>query len=246
MENQASTPGRCEEVGLKELESRLQQVLDHVAGACRKVGRSPDEVELIAISKKHPAKCIEMFAKAGQIAFGESYVQEALEKQQLLASLASRIQWHFVGGLQSNKAKLVTGNFSLIHSVDSLKLAQKISAKAVASHQRQPVLLQVNIAAEKQKSGVETDGVFPIAQAMQALEGIELMGLMILPPYCENPEEARPYFKMLREMKRRLDKEWQRPLPHLSMGMSHDYVQAVEEGATLIRVGTVLFGPRPY
>lgn len=246
MENHSSKSDMREGVEQKELEARLQAVLDHVGSACQKVGRSPDEVTLVAISKKHPAQCIEMFAKAGQRAFGESYVQEALEKQEVLEHLTPGVQWHFVGGLQSNKAKLVAGKFSLIHSVDSIKLAQKISDKALAFKQKQPILLQVNIAGEEQKSGAETSNALSIAKAMLTLEGVELRGLMILPPYCENAEDARPYFKKLRELKEALEEDLRISLPHLSMGMSHDYVQAVEEGATLIRVGTALFGPRPY
>jgi hypothetical protein len=229
-----------------EAAQRLERVLDSVRDACRSTGRSPDEVALLAVSKKHGPEKVRALAEAGQADFGESYVQEALGKQEELADLAGRIRWHFVGGLQSNKARQAAGRFALIHSVDSAKLARKLSARAEELGQRQAVLMQVNVAGEAQKSGTGPDAALRLAEDMAGLKGLDVQGLMTMPPHLEDPEAVRPYFAALRRLRDTLRDGLGLGLPQLSMGMSHDFVQAIEEGATIVRVGTALFGPRPY
>lgn len=222
---------------------RLANVREGMARAAAKSGRNPGEVRLVAVSKGQPAAAVAEAHAAGQVVFGESYVQEALAKREVLAGLA--VEWHFVGGLQANKAKHVAGRFGLVHSVDSLSLAQLLHKKAQALGLVQAVLLQVNIAGEIRKHGVAEADLPALAEAVPGLPGLLLAGLMVMPPYDQDPERSRPYFARLRELRDRLAARLGRGLPHLSMGMSHDHAVAIEEGATLVRVGTAIFGPRP-
>lgn len=221
---------------------RLERVRARIEQACRRAGRDPASVTLVAVSKTHPAPDVAALARAGQGLFGESYVQEALPKQDELAGLGLR--WHFIGRLQKNKVKYIAGRFELIHSVDSLDLAQMLHKKSVEKGVIQPVLLQVNLACEAAKAGCALDETGPLAEAVAALPGLSLKGLMLMPPWDENPEAGRPLFARARELRGELSARLGAPLPELSMGMSHDLEQAVEEGATLVRVGTDLFGPR--
>lgn len=239
---------------MSELGQRLADVREEIAGAARAAGRDPASVGLVAVSKFHPAASVAEAFAAGQVSFGESYVQEALAKMAGLPGLA--LDWHLVGGLQSNKAKYVAGRFGLIHSLDSAKLARALS-RALAERAGdqdhglppraavQEVLLQVNLAGEEQKSGVAEAGVRALAEEVMGLPGLRLSGLMILPPWDPDPELSRPSFARLRELRDRLARELGLPLPHLSMGMSGDFAVAVAEGATLVRVGTRIFGERP-
>lgn len=232
-----------EEARKKELAERLADVKESLAQAATRAGRKPEDVGLVAVSKLHLAADIKSLYDEGQIDFGENYVQESLGKQELLAELP--IRWHFIGGLQSNKAKSVAGNFELVHSVDSLKLAKKLAAKA---HERgivQKVLIQASLAGELQKSGVEEDGLTELVEMAHGLDGLSVHGLMTLPPFFDDPEGARPYFARLRELRDTVEKRLGITLPHLSMGMTGDFVPAVEEGATLVRIGTRIFGARP-
>lgn len=228
----------------QELAERMAHVQDEVARAAENCGRNPDEVAIVAVSKIHPAEAIRALNASNQIDFGENYVQEALGKQETLADLD--IRWHFIGGLQSNKAKYVAGKFALVHSVDSLKLAKMLHKKASELGVVQDILVQVNIAGEEQKSGVTEHGLFELADGIMGLDGLRLAGLMTMPPFFDEPERARPVFARLRELREALEPKLGIQLPHLSMGMTGDFVPAVEEGATLVRIGTRIFGQRPY
>ena len=231
----------------EELVRNLNAVRARMAAACARSGRAPDSVRLVAVSKFHPARDIAVLAAAGQREFGESYVQEALIKQQELSG--ADILWHFVGGLQTKKAKSAAGRFVLIHSVDSEKLARELARRAADEHVLQPVLIEVNLAGEEQKAGIPEDELDGLAGIVASLRrnglGLDLQGLMCLPPMFDAPEEARPFFAHLRELRDGLAARLGLPLPHLSMGMTGDFEAAIEEGATIIRVGTCIFGPRP-
>lgn len=226
--------------------TRLAEVKRRMAAACERCGRAPESVRLVAVSKFHPASDIAALAACGQREFGESYVQEALAKQDAL--VGQDILWHFVGGLQTKKAKAVVGRFALIHSVDSEKLAHELANRALAARILLPVLIEVNLG-EEQKAGVDEDELTALAESIASLNdggcGLDLRGLMCLPPMFDAPEEARPFFAHLRELRDELSAHLGRPLPELSMGMTGDFEAAIEEGATIIRVGTSLFGQRP-
>ena len=225
------------------LGERLEAVRDRLARAARASGRSPETVRLIAVSKLHPVEAIVAAMGFGQRAFGENYVQEALAKQEALPD--SSIEWHCIGHVQQNKAKDVSGRFALIHTVDSLKFAEALARRLPDTVRRQDILIQVNIASEPQKFGVNEQELPALAEAILAVPRLRIRGLMCLPPFFDDGESARPYFARLRELRDSLQARLDIPLPELSMGMSGDCEQAVEEGATLVRVGTDIFGPRP-
>lgn len=227
---------------MTQLEERWRLVVDGVAQAARAAGRSADSVRLVAVSKFHPVRALAELAALGQRDFGENYVQEARSKQEALAELP--VRWHAIGALQTNKAKDVAGRFDLIHSLDSERLADAL-ARRLPPGAAQKVLIQVNIGCEPQKAGVDPQGLAALVEHVLALPGLCLRGLMCLPPRCGEGEAARPYFARLRELRDDMQRRFGVELPHLSMGMSGDYRQAVAEGATLVRVGTDIFGPRP-
>lgn len=226
----------------------LARVQERIVAACLRTGRDPAAVALVAVSKFQPAESVRRLALAGQLLFGESYVQEAIPKVDALADMmvepGEALRWHFIGRLQKNKVKYLAGRFELIHTVDSLDLAHMLHKFSAASGRCQDILLQVNLACEAQKSGCAAEGVPALARGVLELPGLRLRGLMIMPPWQEDPEPSRPWFAGLRELRDRLRQDLGVPLPELSMGMSHDLEQAVEEGATLVRVGTALFGER--
>lgn len=224
--------------------ARLLAVREEIADVARRAGRDPGDVRLVAVSKTHDAETVRELALAGQRDFGESYVQEALAKQAALCGVEG-LRWHFIGGLQTNKVRFVVGAFHLVHSIDSLKLAQALHKRAVAAQTVQNVLIQVNLAGEAQKRGTGLGAAGELVRAVSGLAGLRVSGLMIMPPFADDPEASRPFFRALRELRDRLSKELGMPLPELSMGMTGDFVQAVEEGATLVRVGTRIFGERP-
>lgn len=235
-------------VALKEC---WQRVLHGKAEAERMSGRNPGEVQLVAVSKFHPAAAIAALARFGQRDFGENYMQEARAKQVELARLS--LNWHAIGPIQTNKAKDAAGHFALIHTLASLGLAKAL-ARRLPEGTRQDVLIQVNIGEEPQKSGVNPAELFVFVEALLKsglvqedanTPGLCVRGLMCLPPHCGEAEAARPYFVRLRTLRDALCQRFGLALPELSMGMSGDYVQAIEEGATIIRVGTEIFGPRP-
>jgi pyridoxal phosphate enzyme (YggS family) len=226
----------------KELINRWKNVVQEVGEVCVKSGRRPEEVTLIAVSKKHTVEAISTLAREGQMDFGENYVQEALAKIEDLSAL--QLNWHFIGHLQSNKVKHVLGKFVLIHTLDSEKLAQVLHKKAKSQGMIQPVLIQVNVGQEAQKFGVSEDNLFSLVEQVLTLDNLKLEGLMTLPPFFEQAERVRPYFVRLRELKEELEQRFEITLPHLSMGMTSDFAQAIAEGATLVRIGTKIFGPR--
>jgi len=230
----------------QKLAANLAAVRSRMARACARVGRDPEGVRLVAVSKFHSASDILALVEAGQREFAESYVQEALAKQGEL--VGQDVLWHFVGGLQTKKARQVAGRFVLVHSVDSEKLAVELARRAADAGVLQSVLLEVNMG-EEQKAGVDEAGLPELAEMVLSLRedgvGLDLQGLMCLPPMFDAPEEARPYFARLRELRDGLSASLGVALPHLSMGMTGDFEAAIEEGATIIRVGTSLFGKRP-
>lgn len=229
-----------------ELAARLDKVKGRMAKACARAGRDPESVRLVAVSKFHPASDIAALVAAGQREFAESYVQEALAKQDEL--VGQDILWHFVGGLQTKKARQAAGRFVLVHSLDSEKLAVELARRAADAGVLQSVLIEVNMG-EEQKAGVDEAELPGLAEQVLSLRedgvGLDLQGLMCLPPMFDAPEEARPYFARLRELRDELAASLGVALPQLSMGMTGDFEAAIEEGATIIRVGTSIFGQRP-
>ncbi len=228
---------------MQNIAANLEQIHQQIATACDKCGRDPQSVRLVAVSKKKPASAIAAAFSAGQRLFGESYVQEL---QQKLDEIELPLEWHFIGGLQSNKVKYLRGRTALIHSVDRLSLAKEISAQWGKIDQTARILLQFNLGDEESKSGASEAEALELAKKVCALPHLEVCGLMTLPPYCEDPEAVRPYFRRLRLLGEELAAAG---LPRfrceeLSMGMSHDFAVAIEEGATLVRVGTAIFGAR--
>ncbi len=231
------------------LEERWRGVLDNMAEAVKRAGRREGSVRLVAVSKFHPASDIAELCRLGQKDFGENYIQEARAKQEELAGLD--IRWHAIGPVQTNKARDVAGHFSLLHTLDRVDLARAL-VRRLPEGASQDVLIQVNVGEEPQKSGVLPAALPPLFDALLSGgligtegPGIRVRGLMCLPPRCGEGEEARPYFVMLRRLRDDMEKRFGLSLPELSMGMSGDYREAVAEGATLIRVGTDIFGPRP-
>lgn len=221
-----------------------QDVVNECAKILKSCGRSSDSLKILAVSKLQPVEKMRELYSQGHRAFAENYVQEALEKQTACKDLG--IEWHLIGSLQKNKVKLVIGKFSLIHAVESLKLATAISEAAEKNGLIQPVLLQVNIADEETKSGFAREELLRTWIELQALPGIAIEGLMTMPPLAEDAETVRPYFRALRELLLELKSrgDTRHPLRELSMGTSHDYRVAIEEGATIVRLGTILFGER--
>ena len=226
---------------VEKIAENLEHVRAQIADAAEKKGRSPDDIELVAISKTHDAEKVHKAYEAGQILFGESRVQEARAKIPLLPS---GLRWHFVGHLQKNKIRHALPLFELFHSVDSLALAQEMNRIANEDGMHPRVLLEVNVAGEGSKFGFKPETVRAEMELLLALPRLSIEGLMIIPPVAEEAEASRKYFVRLRELRAVLEKEFDVKLPHLSMGMTNDFPIAVEEGATLVRVGTAIFGER--
>jgi PLP dependent protein len=226
------------------ISENLQKVRQRIAAAARRAGRSPEEITLIAVSKTHPADAIREAYLAGVRHFGENRVQEWEAKHGLVRDLPAT--WHLVGHLQSNKAARAAGLFETVDSVDDSALAQRLdrARSEIAASGKMRVLIEVRVEQEAAKSGVEIAGLSALAAKITELPRLELAGLMCLPPLLENIENVRPYFRHLQELRDDLQTQLGRPLPVLSMGMSHDFEVAIEEGATEIRVGTALFGTR--
>lgn len=217
--------------------------------SCDKSGRNRDEITLVAVSKLHPASVISELAACGNQDFGENYVQEAFAKRNELSGnrACDKIRWHMIGHVQSRKAAMVAGRFSLVHSLDSPRLADAMESSLAESGLTQDVLIEVNIGAENQKAGVVPNNLDDLVDhIIESCPRLHLKGLMCIPPRLAGAaESARPYFRLLRELREALQKRCGFLLPHLSMGMSSDFEVAVEEGATIVRVGTDIFGPRP-
>ncbi len=219
----------------------LAGIQERIAGACARAGRDPSTVLLLPVSKGHPSTAVEEATALGLRVFGENKVQEAKAK---IPQCSSRLQWHMIGHLQSNKARDAVQLFSLIESIDSLGLAEEVNKWAEKLGKRIPIFLEVNTAGEASKYGFSPDQI-PIEEINQ-LPRLEVQGLMTVAPYATSPERVRPYFRKLRELREECGQRLGAPLPHLSMGMSGDYEVAIEEGATIVRIGTALFGPRSY
>ncbi len=228
---------------MTDIAVNIAAIRKQIEQACQRVDRDPETVRLIAVSKVKPAVDIDAAFAAGQQLFGESYVQEFRDKA---PEVTAPVEWHFIGGLQSNKVKYLRGQVAMIHSVDRLSLAEEISRQWQKLSQPIRVLLQVNVGEEAQKSGCEPAKIEELARKVAALPQLEVCGLMCLPPHFDDPEAVRPYFRRMRELAVQLD-QLQIPgvaMTELSMGMSGDFEVAVEEGATLVRVGTAIFGAR--
>lgn len=226
---------------MEPIAGNLEHVQSQIAEAARKSGRALDDIELVAISKTHEAEKVRAAFDAGQPLFGESRVQEARAKIPLLPSAA---RWHFVGRLQKNKVRHALPLFELFHSIDSLELARQMDRIAGEAGLRPRVLLEVNVAGEGSKIGFAPDALEAQMEALLELPRLTVEGVMTIPPIAREAEASRSYFVALRELRDRLTAKFHVPLPHLSMGMTGDFVVAVEEGATLVRVGTAIFGKR--
>jgi hypothetical protein len=231
-----------------EIAGRLEQINERTARACARAGRSTDEITLVAVSKTIAPDRIRVAIEAGVRTLGENRVQEAALKIPALKSVTESVQaeWHLIGHLQSNKARRAVELFDVVQSVDSLELGERLNRVAAEMNKQLPVFVQVNIGSEQSKSGLPADEVLPVCEQLSSLASLELRGLMTVPPFPDNPEEVRPFFRQLRQLR----DEAQRAgvvgerFRDLSMGMSHDFEIAIEEGATLIRIGTAIFGSR--
>jgi pyridoxal phosphate enzyme (YggS family) len=221
--------------------SNLQAVRNAMATTAAEIGRTPGGVVLLAVSKTFSPAAIREAYHAGQIAFGESYVQEALEKIAALHDLP--LEWHFIGPIQSNKTRAIAENFSWVHGVDKLKIAERLSAQRPQNLPPLNVCLQVNVSGEDSKSGVAPDEVDGLAQAVTRLPQLRLRGLMAIPAPSDNVAAQHPPFALLRELRDKLNRQGL-SLDTLSMGMSHDFAAAIAEGATIVRVGSAIFGQR--
>lgn len=223
--------------------ANITEIRKRIAAVCQSCGRNPDKVRLVAVSKKKPAADIAAAVAAGQTLLGESYVQECVAK---IDEVKAAAEWHFIGALQSNKVKYLRGKVAMIHSVDRFSLAKEIDRQWGKEDARIDILLQVNLGEEESKAGTTANGLIDLARKVSALQHIRVKGLMALPPWDADPEAVRPYFRQLRELAEQIDtlKLPDVTMQELSMGMSHDYEVAIEEGATLIRIGTAIFGAR--
>ena len=222
----------------QKIAGAIERVQERIGDACDRASRDPGSVQLVAVSKGHPEEVIRAAYAAGMRVFGENYAQELAAKASALSDLRD-IRWRFIGHLQRNKIKLIEGARATVDTVDSSRLAQALSTRAGASGTDLEVLLQVNVGGEAQKSGCTPDEVPALVEAVRALPNINLRGLMTVAPHLDQVEATRPFFATLRELAEA------HGLPELSMGMTHDLEPAVAEGATMLRIGTAIFGPRP-
>ena len=223
----------------------LKKVEENIAAACRKAGRDRSEVTLIAVSKTKPVDMLQTVYDQNIREFGENKVQEMCEKMEVLPK---DIHWHMIGHLQTNKVKYIVGKTALIHSVDSLHLAKEIEKQATKNNVIVPILIEVNIAEEKSKFGIHKEETIALVREIAQMEHVHIRGLMTIAPYVENPEDNRPYFRAIRQLSVDIKQENidNVDMDVLSMGMTGDYRVAIEEGATIVRVGTGIFGERQY
>jgi len=229
---------------MNQISQNLENIKRRIDKAALSAGGDPAEVRLVAVTKTVTLERLQEAVAAGHTLFGENYVQEAKRK---IADLGPGLTWHFIGHLQSNKAKAAVEFFDLIHSVDRLRLAQALEQAAARRGKLQEILLQVNLAGEVSKSGTAPEAARDLLSAISRMPHLRVRGLMTMPPWLDDPEEVRPYFRALRELRDRLRNLQlvEGDLPELSMGMTGDFEVAVAEGATLVRIGTAIFGPRP-
>jgi pyridoxal phosphate enzyme (YggS family) len=236
---------------MSSVKENLLRVMERIEKAARKVSRHPNEIKLVAVSKTVEAAQIKEAIEAGISILGENYIQEAQKKVEEIGRPACTerfgegraVSWHFIGHLQSNKAKYAVRLFDMIHSIDSIPLAGELNRRAEQANQIIKVMIEVNLSKEETKFGTDEKMVMNLAKGIQNLNHLSLEGLMTMSPYFDLPEMSRPYYIALRELKERMAKEGI-PMKELSMGMSNDFEIAIEEGATYVRVGTAIFGPR--
>ncbi|HEY5043457.1 MAG TPA: YggS family pyridoxal phosphate-dependent enzyme [Verrucomicrobiae bacterium] len=224
-----------------DIAENLNSIRQRIAAACALAERADNSVTLLAVSKTHPPETIRAAVDCGQLLFGENKIQEAKAKIPLCPG---RARWQFIGHLQSNKVRDAVELFEMIQGVDSLNLAREISKRVEQVARTMPILLEVNVAGEASKFGYQPEQLLAELNELNALPRIEIHGLMAIPPFSPVPEKSRPYFRRLGELKSECEKILGVPLPHLNMGMSGDFEVAIEEGATLVRIGTALFGER--
>lgn len=227
------------------IEQNLSKIRTSIHDVARRCGRNPDDIKLVAVSKRFPIDAVKQARAAGQILFGENYLQEAVDKRN---ALQDSIQLHFIGNLQSNKAKLCADTCDMIETVDRQKIASALNKHCEQMDRYLKILVQVNIGRDDNKSGVLPDNIETLLKHIKDMGRLQLQGLMTMPPYTANPEDARPYFRNLRILSENMKAKGllgNHGIIELSMGMSHDYHIAIEEGATFIRVGTAIFGQRP-
>ena len=223
------------------LPERLSSVQQRIASACERAGRNPDSVTLVAVTKAVPPELVNEAARLGVTLLGENKVQEAKAKIPLCSG---RLRWHFIGHLQTNKCRDAVELFEMIQSVDSLHLAEEINRRAEQAGKRIPILLEINLVGEASKFGYRPEQALAELPALNALTRLEIHGLMSVPPWTPEPETIRTVFRRMNRLKAECEQILGAPLPHLSMGMSGDFEVAIEEGATMVRIGTALFGPR--
>ena len=227
-----------------QIAERRDDILRRIARAAARSGRDPSGVLLLAVTKSHPVELVRNAAAAGLTHFGENRVAEAGAKIEALGEEFERLIWRLIGPLQTNKARAALQYFSAVESLDRQRLAEKLNSLAAAQERQLPVLLELNLGGEASKSGAPPEAAVDLAAAVLDLPRLDLRGLMAVPPQRKDPEEARPDFRRLVEIRDRLQDRFGRAFPEVSMGMSHDFEIAVEEGSTEVRLGTVLFGPR--
>jgi hypothetical protein len=227
---------------VSELQENLTRIRSRIDQACERSGRQPDSVRLMAVSKNQPPERVAEAASAGLTLFGENRIQDAKVKIPLCPG---QLEWHFIGHLQSNKSRDAVSLFQVVQGVDSLALAEELQKQAIKQARSLPILLEINVAGESSKFGWNPDRLLAELLQLNALNRLEVHGLMTIAPYAVDPEQVRPIFRRLRELRDRCTDLLGAPLPVLSMGMSGDLEVAIEEGATLVRVGTALFGERP-
>ncbi|NDA09749.1 MAG: YggS family pyridoxal phosphate-dependent enzyme [Verrucomicrobia bacterium] len=223
------------------LEQNYSRLSDEIRQAAEKAGRSPNSVRLLAVSKKVPSERLRILWGLGHRLFGENRVQEARVK---IPEMPPGGEWHFIGGLQTNKAKEAVEWFDVVESVDRIELAEELQKRSEAAGKCLKVLIEVNVGGEAAKHGAKPEEAGALLAAINGMSRLEVRGLMAIPPFREDPAEARPFFRKLREIREGLEQSSGAGLPELSMGMSHDFAVAITEGATLVRIGTALFGPR--
>lgn len=229
---------------MNSIKQRLTSIQEEIRIATLSCERNPEEITVVAVSKKKSAEVIQNGIDQGVLVLGENYIQEAMEKIDAIGS--THASWHFIGHLQSNKAKFAVKYFDLIHSVDSFKLAKEIAKQAEKLGKIQNILMQINISEEGSKSGASAEEAIELARNISQLGHVSLKGLMGMPPFYDDPERARPFFRALSQIKNAIEEE---KIPgismaHLSMGMSGDFKVAIEEGSTMVRIGTAIFGSR--
>ncbi len=225
-----------------DLAANIETVEQRITAACQRVGRARSEVTLIAVTKSQPPDAIQEAARLGLTLFGENKVQEARAKIPLCPG---RLRWHMIGHLQTNKCREAVGLFEMVQSVDSLHVAEELNKRAEAASKTLPILIEVNVSGEASKFGCKPEQLLAEFESLNCFDRLEIHGLMTIPPWGPNPEKARPLFGKLRLLKEQCEQILGAPLPHLSMGMSDDFEVAIEEGATMVRVGTAIFGERP-